>query len=66
MTVGCKNPCDDIERLCVCGTCVHMVVEYDYFVCELGDRVSNVGDPIHWHDPCHFTPSEWRPYWEES
>lgn len=76
MTVGCRNPCDDIERLKVCGTCATFSITHD----ESGECAQSCSAECHdeadWtcgeyecepdmHDPCHFTPSKWRPYWEE-
>lgn len=65
MTVGCRNPCDDIERLCVCGTCNL------FYAWPNGKGWVNapecgglgVGETL---KQCQFTPSKWRPYWETS
>lgn len=64
VTVGCRNPCDDIERLKVCGTCFHCDDSIpEHWLCEVDQH----GDADVWMvNPCHFTPSEWRPYWETS
>lgn len=57
MNVGCKNPCEDIERLKVCGTCLLYHAWIDgHFVC---DQVCEITDA------CHFAPSRWQPYWTE-
>ncbi len=69
MTVGCKNPCDDIERLKVCGTCFFWQ-DYAKNYSPNCNVPTTPDEP--WvdyaapHDHCHFTPSKWRPYWEQS
>jgi len=55
MTVGCRNPCDDIERLKLCATCWHGY----YGDCPDerdadGDRLGRFCDP-----------SRWTPYWSK-
>lgn len=59
------NPCEDLERLQVCGTCRHMH-STEYLVCEHPDRAK--WDDEHYvccRDKCDMEPSCWTPYWEK-
>jgi len=59
---------ENLERLKICGTCVHFVDMGEWSECDLSEE----GDvPNTWHgyevsllDHCHFTPSRWKAYWE--
>ena len=60
MKVGCKAPCEDIERLKVCGTCRHMHAT-EYLVCEHPDRTE--WDDEHYVSCCDKCDMPNRPRW---